>query len=57
MRPVAVYTSFSFSYLSRALVLLRTLKKAHPDWEFWALMVDRMPSGAELSGLSPNLTR
>ncbi len=37
------FTSFTFSYLSRALILVRTLRMAHPDWCFWALMVDAVP--------------
>lgn len=41
---VHCYTSFTFSYLSRALILNRTLKAAHPDWTFWALLVDEAPA-------------
>lgn len=49
MNPVHCYTSFTFSYLSRALILCRTLKAAHPDWIFWALMVDEPPPGEDFS--------
>lgn len=49
MQKVAAYTSFTFSYLSRAIILVRTLKNAHPDWDFWALMVDRPPPDCDLS--------
>jgi hypothetical protein len=48
MAKVALFSSFTFSYLSRALVLLRTAKRVHPDWEFWALMVDRPPPDLDL---------
>ena len=48
MARVALFTSFTFSYLSRAIVLLRTVKNVHPDWEFWALMVDKCPPGANV---------
>jgi len=49
MRSTHCYTSFTFSYLSRALILSRTLKAAHPDWTFWALMVDEPPLGQDFS--------
>ncbi len=45
----ACYTSFTFSYLSRAIVLVRTLRSAHPDWAIWAVIVDRAPAGSEWS--------
>ena len=45
MSGVHCYTSFTYSYLSRALVLAETVKLAHPDWTFWALMVDECPEG------------
>lgn len=41
MARVAVYTSFTFGYLPRALVLVKTLRLVHPDWDFWALLVER----------------
>ena len=39
------YTSFSFSYLSRATVLAETLRRSHPNWTVWALIVDLPPDG------------
>ncbi|WP_137222105.1 putative nucleotide-diphospho-sugar transferase [Shewanella sp. MEBiC00475] len=43
MKRVAVYTSFTFSYLAKARVLAETLKRHHPDWDFHALMTDKTP--------------
>jgi len=45
------YTSFTFSYLARALILVRTLRVAHPDWTIWAVMVDEPLDGNDF-GLS-----
>jgi len=42
---VHCFTSFSFSYLNRARVLVHTIKKFHPDWTFWAVITDRVPEG------------
>jgi hypothetical protein len=42
---VVCFTSFSFGYLPRARVLAETLRKAHPDWALWAVLVDRAPPG------------
>ena len=42
---IYAYTSFSFSYLSRARVLAMTLKSLHPDWSVWAVIVDKEPEG------------
>jgi hypothetical protein len=39
---VAVFTSFTYAYLPRALVLAHTLRAAHPEIEIWALLVDRI---------------
>lgn len=41
---VRCFSSFSFSYLSRAIVWARTLREAHPEWEVWVIIVDRPPS-------------
>src|SRR5918995_4816828 len=41
---VHVFTSFSYSYLSRARVLAQTVKAAHPEWTLWALIVDKPPA-------------
>lgn len=42
---IHAYTSFSFSYLNRARVLASSLRKQHPDWIIWAVMVDKEPDG------------
>ena len=40
---VVCYTSFTYSYLSRARVLLGSLRRAYPEWVVWAVMVDEPP--------------
>ena len=45
---VHVYTSFTFSYFSRARVLGNTLKKHHPDWKLWAIIPDKQPDNLYL---------
>lgn len=42
------FTSFTFSYLNRARVLFRSLRRHHPDWTLVALIVDRPPPGVPL---------
>lgn len=42
---VYAFSSFTFSYLSRARVLARTLKALHPDWKLFAVITDRAPEG------------
>ncbi|HEY3695519.1 hypothetical protein [Phenylobacterium sp.] len=42
---VLCYSSFTFSYLDRARVLFRTLRRFHPDWELVALITDEPPEG------------
>jgi hypothetical protein len=42
---VQAYTSFTFSYLNRARVLFKTLRRRHPDWELVALITDEPPPG------------
>jgi hypothetical protein len=42
---VLCYSSFTFSYLNRARVLFRTLRRFHPDWELVALITDEPPAG------------
>lgn len=49
MSVVRCFTSFSFSYLTRAILLARTLRAAHPDWELWATLVDRPPPGLDVA--------
>lgn len=44
---VCCYTSFSFTYFSRAQVLSETLRRAHPDWTLCAVIVDRPPAGID----------
>jgi hypothetical protein len=44
---VACYTSFTYAYLSRARILLETLRRAHPDWQISALLVDEPPDGID----------
>jgi hypothetical protein len=38
------FTSFTFSYFPRALILARTLKQLHPDWTVWAVVPDAPPN-------------
>ena len=45
MSGTVCYTSFTLSYLSRASILARSLRAAHPDWELCALLVDEAPAG------------
>src|SRR5271155_4762676 len=40
---VHCFTSFTFSYLARAMILATTLKAAHPDWVLWAVITDEPP--------------
>lgn len=42
---IHVYTSFTFSYLSRARVLAESLRRHHPDWVIWAAITDLAPEG------------
>jgi hypothetical protein len=44
------FTSFTFSYLDRASVLASSVRRHHPDWILWAFLVDREPTGVDLSG-------
>jgi hypothetical protein len=43
MPRTVCFTSFSLAYLARARVLAATVRKFHPDWEIWALVVDKPP--------------
>ncbi|RBP04636.1 rhamnan synthesis protein F [Roseiarcus fermentans] len=45
MSGVHVFTSFTYSYLSRARVLAKSVRRRHPDWTLWAVLVDRPPPG------------
>lgn len=51
------FTSFTFSYLNRARVLFRSLRRHHPDWELIALMVDRPPPGVVLDVAAEDFDR
>jgi len=51
MMRTCCYTSFSYSYLSRAQVLLRTVRMAQPAWSVCAVVVDEPPPGADWAGL------
>jgi hypothetical protein len=42
---VLCFSSFSFSYLNRARVLFKSLRRFHPDWELVALITDEPPPG------------
>ncbi len=39
-RGTICFTSFSLSYLPRARILARSLRRAHPEWRLVALLVD-----------------
>lgn len=41
---VAVFTSFTASYLPNARIVAKSLKQQHPDWDFFALFNDRSGS-------------
>ena len=45
MSGVHLFTSFTYSYLSRARVLAKSVRRRHPDWRLWAVMVDEPPPG------------
>ena len=49
---VCCFTSFTYSYLSRACILAASLRRAHPSWPLVAVIVDEPPPGADLSVLS-----
>ncbi len=44
---VVCYTSFTYSYLSRARVLLESVRRVHPGWQVWAVVVDEAPPGVD----------
>ena len=57
MSVVKCFSSFSFSYLTRAIMLARTLRAAHPDWEIWALLVDQPPPGLDVDNAMSDFDR
>lgn len=50
------FTSFTFSYLARAVILARTLREVHPDWLLWAVVADEPPNGRDC-GLAKEFDR
>ena len=44
---ICCYTSFTYAYLSRARILAQTLRRAHPDWLIYAVLVDDPPPGVD----------
>jgi len=46
---VLCFSSFTYSYLNRARVLAKSVKRFHPDWTFVALVTDRPPEGFSLN--------
>lgn len=42
---VHAFTSFSYSYIDRARVLAKSLRRQHPDWILWAVLTDKEPPG------------
>lgn len=45
---VHAFSSFTFSYLNRARVMAKSLRRQHPDWVLWAVMTDKAPPGFDL---------
>jgi hypothetical protein len=54
---VLVYSSFTFSYLNRARVLFKTLRRFHPDWELVALITDKPPLGFDFDPAAEDFDR
>ena len=50
MARVACFTSFTYAYLARALVLAESVRLVHPDWVLWAVITDRAPEGFVVDG-------
>jgi len=48
---VCCFTSFTYAYAGRALVLLETVRAAHPDWAMCAVVVDEPPPGLDAVAL------
>ena len=42
---ICCFTSFTYSYLSRARILAQSLRRTHPDWVLYAALVDEAPDG------------
>src|SRR3954454_9981187 len=46
--PVICFTSITFSYLGRARVLAKSVKRFHPDWRFVACISDLPPADFDI---------
>ena len=46
---ICAYTSFTYAYLSRARILVESLRLVHPEWEIWAILVDEAPPGVDVA--------
>lgn len=46
---IHAYTSFTYSYLNRARVWAKSLKRLHPDWVVWAIITDKEPVGFDFN--------
>jgi len=49
LMPVHAFTSFTYSYLDRARVLARSIRRLHPEWTLWAFVVDCEPEGVTVT--------
>lgn len=43
------FTSISYSYLDRARVLAKSIRKFHPNWKLWVVISDELPDGLDIS--------
>lgn len=57
MKKIHAFTSFSYSYLNRARVLAKSLRRHHPDWVIWAVITDLPPPGFEFDLSKENFDR
>lgn len=48
MSKIAVFTSATYTYFSRARTLAETVKKFHPDWHMCFLLPDEPPKGVKV---------
>jgi hypothetical protein len=44
---ICCYTSFTYAYFTRARVLVETVRRAHPDWAVYAVIVDEPATPAD----------
>ena len=49
---ICCYTSFTLAYVGRALVLARSIKRAHPEWDLCAVVIDEPPAESDLDRLT-----